>query len=386
VTAQEVVIVGGGVIGCSIAYHLARSGAARVTVVDRGAAPGSGSTGRATGGFRVQFGDLPEIHLSLRSREALERFHDETGVDPGLEARGYLFIARSEAVLRSLRAALATQRAAGCPDAEEIPAERIAEINPAFERHGAIGATYCARDGFIRPMAILRGYRAAAERLGVRFLDGTTCLRFEFDGDRITAVRTEDGSIPAGLVVNAAGAWAVQVARMAGVELPVTPLRRQVAATVPTDALPASMPMTIVADDGFHTRVRDGRVLLLQPDHARVADPFDATVDPAWLDEIAVRAVREIPALRAVPIDPAASWAGLYEMSPDGRLVFGHAPGVENLLLANGSSGHGVMHAPAIGEMAADLVLHGAVEWIDLSPFRPGRFAEPAATATSSLL
>jgi len=386
VNAYDVVIVGGGVIGSSIAYHLTTAGAGRVVVVDRGIAPGGGSTGRATGGFRVQFGDAPEVRLSLRSRAALERFLDDTGVDPGFEPRGYLFVARSEAVMGSLRDALAAQRAAGCRDAEEIPPSRIADLNPAFETGGAVGATFCPRDGFIRPMEILRGYRAAAARLGTRFLDGTACLGFAREGDRITAVRTPDGSIPAGVVVNAAGAWAGEVARMAGVELPVTPLRRQVAATVRTDALPTSMPMTIVADDGFHTRVRDGRVLLLQPDHAAVADPFDTSVDPAWLDAIAARAVREIPALRAAPVDRAASWAGLYEMSPDGRLIFGHATGVENLLLANGSSGHGVMHSPAIGEMTADLLLGGTVELIDATPFRPGRFEDPAAASTARLL
>jgi sarcosine oxidase subunit beta len=196
------------------------------------------------------------------------------------------------------------------------------------------------------------------------------------EGGRVTAVETPSGTIPCGVVINAAGAWAAGVAAFAGVEIPVRPLRRQVAITGPFAALPEDMPLTIFAEDGFHLRVRDGRVLLLWPDEPRTADPFDCTVDPAWFERTVARARQAVPCLAEAPIRFADCWAGLYEMSPDGHALLGPAPGVENLFLANGSSGHGVMHAPALGHLLAEIVLDGRAGTLDAHPLRPERFAE----------
>ena len=197
-------------------------------------------------------------------------------------------------------------------------------------------------------------------------------------------METTAGTFAAGVVVNAAGAWAAEVARLAGVDLPVRPLRRQVAATVPCGLLPDEMPMTLWAGDGFHLRVRDGRVLLLQP----VDEPagFATFVDDAWLARIDAFKRERIPALAAVEIDRAASWAGLYEMSPDNHAIVGEAPGRPGFFLANGSSGHGVMHAPAIGQLVSELVLDGRASCLDASALRPSRFAEGRANAAPLLL
>ena len=198
-----------------------------------------------------------------------------------------------------------------------------------------------------------------------------------------TAVRTARDEIAAEHVVNAAGAWAGALARLAGAELPVTPLRRQVAVTVPTGALPANMPMTIFAGDGFHLRVRDGRVLLLLPSPGG-ADPFDAAVEPAWVEAVTRVAHERVPGVANVPIDRAACWGGLYEMSPDGHAIVGAAPGVPNLYFANGSSGHGAMHAPALGQLVAELVLDGEARALDVAALRPERFAPANAAASGS--
>jgi sarcosine oxidase subunit beta len=369
-----VAVIGGGVIGASAAYHLAARGVRDVVVLDRAARAGEGSTGRATGGFRVQFATAVDVRLSLLAREKLARFADETGGDCGYVPAGYLWIARDEAELRALRDALAVQRANGVDDAAEVDADAVAALNPALRRDGIAGGTYCASDGFIRPLQILDGYRRAAQRLGARFVWDTEALGFARDRDgRIVAVRTARGEIAVEHVVNAAGAWAGRVASLAGVDLPVTPLRRQVAVTVPTDALPAAMPMTIFAGDGFHLRVRDGRVLLLLPSPG-ATDPFDVSVDGDWVDDVARVARARIPCLADVAVDRAACWAGLYEMSPDGRAIVGTAPGVPNFVFANGSSGHGVMHAPALGQLVAEIVADGAAASLDISALRPGRF------------
>ena len=384
--SAEVVIVGGGVVGASIAYHLAARGCTDVRVLERGAVAGEGSTGKATGGIRAQFGSDVNVRLSLLSLEKLLRFPQELGVDSGYRPCGYLFLADSAESMDTLLAAQAVQHAAGVSTARAVDPQEALAINPAVSVDGVVGGTWCPTDGFIRPLEILRGYTEGARRLGARFDYGAPVEAVERAGDRVTAVRTKAGRIAAGAVVNAAGAWAAVVGRMAGVEVPVTPLRRQIAPTVPTDVLPECMPLTIFVDDGFHARVRDGRVLLLWPDEPRSADPFDLAFDEAWLPEVTARAHRRIPCLRGVPVDRAACWNGLYEVSPDRHVLLGPAPGVGNLYLANGSSGHGVMHSPAIGQLLAEVILDGAASSLDVHALRPSRFAEGEPIESPELL
>jgi sarcosine oxidase subunit beta len=372
----EVVIVGGGVVGASVAWHLAARGCRDVVVLERGAAPGQGSTGRATGGFRAQFGSEVNVRLSLLSREKLLRFPDELGVDPGYRPCGYLFLAEEERTLEVLRAARAVQHAAGLPEARPVTREEAREINPWVRMDGVAGGAFCPSDGFLRPLEILRGYTEGARRLGVRFAYGTPVLGLPTEGARITAVRTPEGEIATERVVNAAGAWAAEVGRLAGVELPVVPLKRQAAATPPGVPLPEEMPMTIFAEDGFHLRVRDGRALLLRPAPPRAPDPFDTSVEEGWVKEITRATRARVPALAGVPVDRAHCWAGLYELSPDRYALLGRAPGVENLFLANGSSGHGVMHAPALGHLLAEILLDGGARTVDVRALRPERFRE----------
>ena len=382
----EVVVVGGGVIGASVAYHLAARGVRDVVVLDAAARPGAGSTGRATGGFRVQFATAINVQLSLLARAKLRRFTEDTGGDCGYDPAGYVWLASDEAELAGLRAALEVQRENGVDDAVEVDVDTILRLNPALRRDGIAGGAYCPSDGFIRPLGILDGYRRAAERNGVRFVWDARVVGIERGRDaRITAVRTGRDVIATGAVVNAAGAWAAAVARLAGAELPVTPLRRQVAISVPTDVLPATMPMTIFSRDGFHLRVRDGRVLLLLPTPG-ANDPFDVTVEPAWIDTVARIARERVPRLRDVPIDRAACWAGLYEMSPDGHAIVGRAPSVPNLYYANGASGHGVMHAPALGALVAEIVVDGAATSLDVTALRPERFASAERYGARELL
>ena len=382
----EVVVVGGGVIGASVAYHLAERGVRDVVVLDAAAHAGAGSTGRATGGFRVQFATAIDVRLSLLSRAKLRRFAEDTAGDCGYDPAGYLWLASDDAELALLRAALAVQRANGVDDAFEIDHDMIAQLNPALRRDGVAGATYCPSDGFIRPFGILDGYRRAAERNGARFVWDARVIGFERGHDgSITSVRTERDTFATGAVVNAAGAWAAGVARLADAELPVAPLRRQVAATVPTGVLPARMPMTIFARDGFHLRVRDGRGLLLLP-AAGASDPFDVTVEAAWIDTVTRIARERLPCLHDVAIDRAACWAGLYEMSPDGHAIVGRAQGIPNLYYANGASGHGVMHAPALGALVAEIVLDGTATSLDVTALRPDRFASAEPHGARELL
>lgn len=374
----EVVILGAGVMGASLAWHLASRGCQDVVVLDRAPALGFGSTGKATGGFRTQFSTPVNIRMSLLSREKLLRFPEEVGTDSGYNPRGYLFLAKDEEQMAALRSLHPLQRAEGVP-VEEVAPEDVRRLNPAVRLDGIPGGSFCPFDGFIRPLSILNGYAEAARRLGVRFEFGAEVTGFFVEKrmpGRILQVETAAGPIAARHVVNAAGPWAGEVARLAGAAVPVTPLRRQIAPTVPTSVLSEEMPMTIFLEDGFHLRVRDGRVLLLWPQPSSSNDPFDDGFDPAWLDGLLARAHARIPCLADVPVDRAACWAGLYEMSPDQHALLGRAPSLENFWLINGSSGHGVMHSPALGQLLAEMILDGEARSLDVHVLRPSRFAE----------
>lgn len=368
----EVVIVGGGVMGASAAWHLASRGCRDVLVLDRYPEPGRGSTGKATGGFRSQFSTEVNVRLSLLAREKLLRFPEEIGADSGYRPRGYLLLAGDEEQLAALGWLHSFLEGLGVPGVERVNPEDIRRLNPAANLDGIPGGTFGSTDGFIRPLAILHGYTDAAKRLGAIFEYGVEVTGLTRGGDRITHAETSRGPIAAGSVVNAAGAWANTL----GVEIPVEPARRQVALTHPFSGLTEDMPMTIFLEDGFHLRVRDGRVLLLRSADLPSSDPFDTTFDASWLPGVVERAHFRMPCLKQAEIDLPGCWAGLYEMSPDSHAIVGPAPGLANLFLMNGSSGHGVMHSPALGQIVAEMILDGEARCVDARPLRASRFAE----------
>jgi sarcosine oxidase subunit beta len=383
--SAEVVIIGAGVMGASVAWHLARRGVRDVLLLDRAPGPGAGSTGRATGGFRVQFDTAANVRLSVRSREKLLAFAEEVGGDPEYQPFGYLFVARREEDLVLLRQAQAVQHGAGAPWPREVSAAEVLELNPGLVPEGIIGGVFSPVDGFIRPMGIARGYLEAALRLGARVEWDVDVTGLGQDGARVTGVETAAGRVGARAVVNAAGPWAGRFAARAGLGLPVRPVRRQVAATVSTDALPASMPMTAYVEDGFHTRVRDGRILWLWPHDVGEEESDEPTWRDDWVPKVMELARARLPGAARVPIDPAACHCGLYEMSPDRHAILGEAPEAPGFFLINGSSGHGVMHSPALGEALAAMIV-GEPPPVDVSAFRPSRFAEGRPNVGSGLL
>jgi len=340
----DVAIVGAGVVGASVAWHLAKLGVRKVVLLERGAGPGEGSTGRATGGFRAQYGTDVNVRLSLLARAELLRFREETGVDPGFEQLGYLWLAQNATELSLLRDGLRVQRAAGLLEARLVDAAEIAQLNP-YVRSGVggfAGGAFCPSDGFIKPLEILRGYLKDRE---VRYGARVVALRRE--AGRVQSLQLASGeSLSAGAFVDAAGAW---------------------------------------AGDGFHFRARDGRVLLLQPNPGNASDPFSTAVEPQWLAEVTSIARARVPALVDVAVEPDRAWGGLYEMSPDKHALLGRAPGCENLWLANGSSGHGVMHSPALGLLLAEMIV-GRPLSLDVRALRPERFAEGEPNTAPELL
>src|SRR5262245_59199609 len=386
-TSASVVIVGAGVVGASVAYHLAARGLTDIVLLERAAESGRGSTGFATGGFRLQFASPVNVRLSALSRQKLLAFAEETGVDPGLRAAGYLWLATDDAQLSALRHSMTIEHACGEGGVIALDVDGAARLNPALALEGIVGGTFCPNAGFLDPRRVLTGYLTAAQRLGVHVVYDTEVVGLDRNGGgRIVRVRTNREDFAIGRVVNAAGPWAGELAALGGIDLPVAPLRRQVAVTRTFQGLPPDMPMTIFVEDGFHLRVRDGRVLLLLPSPGVPGRPFDTTVDRSWIAAVFERACARVPALRETGVDEAASYAGLYEMSPDKHAILGIAAECPNLVLVNGSSGHGVMHAPALGQLAAEILTDGKATSLDVSALDPRRFAEGRPNPADGLL
>lgn len=386
----DVVIIGGGIVGSSIAYYLAEAGCSNVHVLEREAAQGLGSTGRATGGVRAQFSTAINILMSLYSIEFFSHFEENTGRNSGYQPNGYLFLATNERHLEYLKTIRETQRAAGLETVELISPEEIAQMIPQLRTGDILGGSYCPTDGLIEPLNVMRGFMERACARGVRLLLETEVTAIETERGEVKGVMTTRGHISTRAVVNASGAWAAEVARLAGVEIPVVPLRRQLVAARLSNDLPARLPMVIDMTDGFHFRRApqdwlEPGVILAWPDPAETFE-FKTEFEQTFIEKVFARASHRMPMLAEGIVDKSRCRAGLYEMTPDHHAIIGEAPGVRGLFLANGFSGHGVMHSPATGRIISDLILHGETNLFDIKPLGAERFTEGRLLEETSIL
>lgn len=368
-TGADIVIVGGGVIGASIAYHLSLRGAGRIVVLERDRL-GMGSTGKNAGGIRLQFSTEVNVRLSQRSLPRLERFADEMGIDPQLHQVGYLFLITEERDVASFEASLALWSRLGVPARRLTPAE-AQTLFPEVRVDDVRFATYCAKDGYLDPHSVLQGYVARARERGVEFREGAPARAIDVSGGRVEAVRAGGERIACGTVVNAAGAWGAQIGAMAGVDLPIRPLRRHIFVTGPVAGLDHEFPLTTEFASGLYFHRESGGVLLGMADPA---DPprFDDSVNWDFLPTIVERALARLPALERATVK--TGWAGFYEDTPDHHPILGAISERPGLVCAAGFSGHGLMHAPAVGEAIAQLVC-GEPPSVDITPLRYERFA-----------
>jgi len=368
--SADVVVIGGGVMGVSTAFHLAEAGVRNVVLVERDEL-GAGSTSKAAGGVRAQFSDEVNIRLGARSLEAFARFGDRPGQEIDLHRTGYLFLLSDPEAVTAFERNVELQNGLGVPSRMLDVAEAKA-MSPLISTDGLLAATYSPDDGHCTPESVVLGYATAARRLGAVLRTHTEVVDIESDADGITAVVTNRGVIRTSTVVCAAGAWSRRIGEFVGVDLPVTPLRRQIVCTEPIPDLAPVVPFTIDFASSFYFH-REGRGLLMGMSDPEQEPGFHLDRSDEWLPRLAEAIGVRAPSLLDVGI--ASGWAGLYEVTPDHNALIGEAPG--RFLYATGFSGHGFLQGPAVGEVVRDLYL-GREPGIDVSTLDATRFASNA--------
>jgi sarcosine oxidase subunit beta len=372
----SVLVIGGGVVGCSIAYHLVSRGVKDVVVLERETV-GSGTTSKAAGGIRGQFPTETEIRFSLESIRVFERFEEVFGVDPGYRKNGYLTLICDPADLRGFEARIALQRSLGI-DVLVITPDDARKLVPALRVDDLIAAVWGRGDGLAGPAEVTAGFARRAREGGARIVEGVRVTAIRREGARVTGVETTDGVVSAPLVINAAGPSAATVGRLAGVEIAVQPRRRHIFFTEPFPEIPGPIPLTTDRGSGFYFRKEMEQVLLSPGDVEDIGADFEVPVDRAKIEETVTKAVHRVPILEQARI--AGGWAGLRPLTPDDHAIIGWAPGVEGFFLAVGFGGHGFQHSPATGRHVADWIVDGKPS-MDLSLFAPDRFAGGRAKA-----
>jgi sarcosine oxidase subunit beta len=323
---------------------------------------------------RAQFSDPVNIQLGLRSLEAFERFADRPGGEIDLVQHGYLFLLDNADDVATFERNVAVQNELGVPSRMLDVAEACA-MSPYIDPEGLLAATFSPRDGHCTPEAVVAGYAAGARAHGAVVRRHCAVTGIDVAGGAVTGVRTDAGTVGTGTVICAAGAWSARVGELAGVALPVRPLRRQVVVSEPVAGLPPQLPFTIDFGTSFYFH-DEGPGLLMGMSDSEQGFGFDTSRSAEWLGRFAEVVARRAPALSEVGI--AHGWAGLYEMTPDHNAVVGEAAAVSRFLYATGFSGHGFLQGPAIGEVLRDLVL-GHTPVVDVSALDVRRFAGQAS-------
>jgi len=367
----DVVIIGGGIIGTSIAYYLSKSGVKDVLLLEKSLL-GSGATAKCVGGIRTQFSTKINIEFSILSRKVFDRFEKEFGIDPEFHPIGYLFLAARDKQWKILKTNARLSRAMGLESVLMEPSE-IQCRWPFLQVDDLVGGSYTENDGYAGPYEVLRGFTAKARQLGAVIREGIEVTGIQVNKGRVKGVETSTGErIVSSIVINAAGPHAAHVADLVGLDLPVRPLRRQLFFTDPIEEMPAHLPMVIDLEYGWYMRQEGPGLLLAGPQDSESS--FNQAVDfegQAWTAD---RSLHRVPMLERAKI--AHGWAGLYEISPDHHAIIGSFPELTGFICANGFSGHGFQHSPAAGILVAELITEGEAKTLDIHPLRPQRFRE----------
>ena len=378
--SADAAIVGGGVVGCALAYQLARRGV-DVVLFEREEL-GSQSTGRCAGGVRQQFSGEVNVRLQQVAVRLLKNFHEETGGHADFRQIGYLFLLTMPEQIADWRAMLEMWHRLGLEEARWVSAEDAHDLVPMLNVEDVLGGTFCPSDGLASPADVTAGYAAAARRHGSRLNEGVSVTGIEVRGSRVCAVRTTAGEVVTPLVFNCAGAWSAEIGRMAGVEVPVKPYRRHIFVTGEFPDITRSTPMTVDFATSFYFHPEGDGVLMGMSDRG---EPSTFSTDVNWdlLERTVQVASHRAPALEGASI--RSGWAGLYETTPDHQGILGPVRSVEGFWCACGFSGHGFMQAPAAGLVVSQLLLDGESE-VDVSAFSHDRFERGELVAERNVI
>jgi sarcosine oxidase subunit beta len=383
-SSAQVVIIGAGVIGASVAYHLALRGCTDVLILEKQEAEVSGSTARSAAGVRHQFSTATNILLSRYSIERLRHFTEETGGHAELHQVGYLFLVNDAETWEAYKTTAALQRELGVR-VDLLSPEEAARFVPRMVTDDLVGATFGPDDGYCDPYGIAMGYLRAAQRLGARIQRDTAATGFVVAGGQVRGVHTKHGLVSCELVVNSAGPWAGAVAALAGLNVPVRPFRRNIYMTTPFPQIPGRIPLTIDVGSGFYMR-HEGASILMGESNPAEPSSYNTTVDWEWLDQVLEHGLARFPILEQAGLAEQQCWAGLYEITPDHNPILGRHPDLGGYVDASGFSGHGIMHAPACGMLMAEEILDGRAHTINIDELRIGRFASGVARTERNII
>lgn len=358
-------------MGASIAYHLALRGQKDIVLLEKEEFFGQGATGRCAGGVRYQFATEVNVRLSLQSLPMLERFEAETGQAIDFRPCGYLFILTQQEDVEVFRRNVAMQNRLGVGTVW-LEGDEIRRLLPQMRLQDVLAGSYNPKDGLVDPNSVVMGYVRASQRLGVTALTGIEVVGIKVERGKIEGVETSSGFISTKTAFNASGPWAGVVGRMAGVDIPITPLRRQMFTTTPLPEIPPDFPFVIDFAQSLYFH-REGQGLLIGMSNPDEKPGFDQNVDPDFELVNLEAAAARLPLLEKAGL--LSHWAGLYEVTPDAHPIFGKTP-VDGFYVCTGFSGHGFMHGPISGKLMAELLVDGTAHSVDISMLDLRRFEE----------
>src|SRR5690349_3210798 len=367
----DIVIIGGGVMGASAAYHLAKRGMKNIVLLEKEEFFGTGATGRCAGGVRYQFSTEINIKLSLESLPMIERFEDELDQDVNYRKCGYLLIATNESDAAAFRSNVELQNSLGV-HTQFLTGDEVRSRLPLMMFEDALAGTFNQEDGIVDPNSVVAGYIGVAQKIGVRALNRAEVTGIRVSGDQVEAVETSQGVIQTRMILDAAGPWAGQIGQMAGVQIPIVPIRRQMFTTNPLKAVPEDFPFVIDFARSLYFH-REGEGLLIGMSNQAEKPGFDQNVDEEFEFMNLEAAINRMPLLEQA--SRASHWAGLYEVTPDAHPIFGGS-NLKGFSICAGFSGHGFMHGPVAGKLMSEYILDGKFSTLDVSMLDLARFEE----------
>ena len=367
----DIVIIGGGVMGASAAYHLAKCGIRNIVLLEKEDFFGTGATGRCAGGVRYQFSTEVNIRLSLESLPMLERFKEEIGQEIDYRQCGYLLIASNEKDANTFKQNVELQNRLGV-QTELLSGDDVRTRLPLMKFDDAIAGTFHQKDGLVDPNSVVTGYISAAQRLGAEAISSAEVTGIRVNSDQVEAVETTQGAIKTHMVLNAAGPWSSLIGEMAGVQIPIVPIRRQIFTTNPLKEIPEDFPFVIDFGQSLYFH-REGEGLLVGMSNQNQEPGFDQSVDEEFELVNLEAAIERMPLLQHA--SRASHWAGLYEVTPDAHPIFGGCH-VKGFTVCTGFSGHGFMHGPVAGKLMSEYIVDGKFSTVDVSMLDLARFEE----------